>query len=450
MTSYGDFSPSDDPEDEAFRCTKDIIPVLPVRYSLLPYDTKGAVKPTSIGDTGDYIVRTLRRGFVYIYIERVEEPGSGSTPDNIWHVWRRTTDPQDINASYVPDGTDHIETSGGFAKYEFTDNYGAGTWRFEGQPSTRCWVPADASVIWMAYSEFRWPRAFFRDGHAEDWRRQMMTRVDLRGTNNHAATIGEAANLVEEWKPESDRLTGLRLNLSQTGFVRSEPPTWAVPITEGNENCVAIAALADPLGDIREMGYRLEQIDDHRKSFHAAHAFPLTIGRFCEQLQPSIKPRDGRLDGVIFSGPALQPGWQASYLSLRSIEDTLSSQIRSLVEGILEHMDDSAPQMLGRHLQLAQPDADNGEEDAVEYWSLMFGTALAQISITSLGSASIQQGLGAPIDAPGPSLRTYLSRFRSVWGAMVNKPLEELTKRCLLYTSPSPRDRTRSRMPSSA
>ena len=27
---------------------------------------------------------------------------------------------------------------------------------------------------------------------------------------------------------------------------------------------------------------------------------------------------------------------------------------------------------------------------------------------------------------------------------------EELTKRCLLYTSPSPRDRTRPRMPSSA
>ena len=32
--------------------------------------------------------------------------------------------------------------------------------------------------------------------------------------------------------------------------------------------------------------------------------------------------------------------------------------------------------------------------------------------------------------------------------ALVNNP--ELIKNCLLYTSPSPRDRTRSRMPSSA
>ena len=30
------------------------------------------------------------------------------------------------------------------------------------------------------------------------------------------------------------------------------------------------------------------------------------------------------------------------------------------------------------------------------------------------------------------------------------KQLEQQNKRCLLYTSPSPRDRTRSRMPSSA
>ena len=31
-----------------------------------------------------------------------------------------------------------------------------------------------------------------------------------------------------------------------------------------------------------------------------------------------------------------------------------------------------------------------------------------------------------------------------------SKTLEEIIKTCLLYTSPSPRDRTRSRMPSSA
>ena len=32
----------------------------------------------------------------------------------------------------------------------------------------------------------------------------------------------------------------------------------------------------------------------------------------------------------------------------------------------------------------------------------------------------------------------------------IQKEIDELRKDCLLYTSPSPRDRTRSRMPSSA
>ena len=36
------------------------------------------------------------------------------------------------------------------------------------------------------------------------------------------------------------------------------------------------------------------------------------------------------------------------------------------------------------------------------------------------------------------------------WGEEMDRPEHEQTYDCLLYTSPSPRDRTRSRMPSSA
>ena len=36
------------------------------------------------------------------------------------------------------------------------------------------------------------------------------------------------------------------------------------------------------------------------------------------------------------------------------------------------------------------------------------------------------------------------------WSTISGKGLDELFNSCLLYTSPSPRDRTRSRMPSSA
>ena len=43
-------------------------------------------------------------------------------------------------------------------------------------------------------------------------------------------------------------------------------------------------------------------------------------------------------------------------------------------------------------------------------------------------------------------------QFRSLWIARINAAARELGMKysCLLYTSPSPRDRTRSRMPSSA
>ena len=40
--------------------------------------------------------------------------------------------------------------------------------------------------------------------------------------------------------------------------------------------------------------------------------------------------------------------------------------------------------------------------------------------------------------------------MRSVSGIDDDAVLDQLIKACLLYTSPSPRDRTRSRMPSSA
>ena len=46
-------------------------------------------------------------------------------------------------------------------------------------------------------------------------------------------------------------------------------------------------------------------------------------------------------------------------------------------------------------------------------------------------------------------IRNYINEF-NLTGFIVGIPLDEEGKICLLYTSPSPRDRTRSRMPSSA
>ena len=432
--TYGDFSPSGDPEDEAFRCYRDVIYFHPVRYSLQPFGRPAdAAKPSSIGAPGDYIVRTLRRGFVYVYIERPEETEGATSRDGLWYVFRRTTSPADVNAAYVPDGTEHLETSGGFAKYEFTDNYGEGAWSFEGVPGRNCWVPSWASRIWVAYSEFRWPPAFFRRGHDAGFRAQLMTEVDLRGSNRHAATIGEAADLVEEWKGSSELVVQNRLNLSQTGFQRTPPASWPQPVTPENADCVAVVALADPLGDIREMGYRMEQVDDHMKSFHAAHVFPLTIGQFCEKLAPNIPARDGWADDVHFlwtdwqitNGPALQPGWKLSYDGLVDIVEQMRRTLGELVRGIKTHMNDAAPHMLGRNLDLAWAEADAGDAQALEYWTILFGTAMAQLSTVAPGSAAVSQGLGEDIESPGPPLRTLINNFRKGWGRIVRKEVRD-------------------------
>ena len=49
---------------------------------------------------------------------------------------------------------------------------------------------------------------------------------------------------------------------------------------------------------------------------------------------------------------------------------------------------------------------------------------------------------------PGATYSDHASFWNEGYGAVLM--IEEFTNDCLLYTSPSPRDRTRSRMPSSA
>ena len=53
-------------------------------------------------------------------------------------------------------------------------------------------------------------------------------------------------------------------------------------------------------------------------------------------------------------------------------------------------------------------------------------------------------------DAPAMGWLFVKRRMRSELGNGWEKKFESFDKNCLLYTSPSPRDRTRSRMPSSA
>lgn len=423
MSEHGNFSANADAEADAWHCTPGRIPIFPVRFSQQPFDLRNVVPPSSISNPGSSIIRTLRQGYVYIFVESPEDARDSTARDGTWYVFRHSTASQDVNSDVAPEGTE-TRNAGQFmfSKYEWTDNYGRGNWTYSGERHPYCWVPRWASTIWIAYSEYRWPPIFFEKAHQQSFRSQIMQKIDLRGQNQWAAYIGEASQLVEEFKPETTRGATLkaRLNLSQTGFESRQN----FPINQGANSgeCVAMAALFDPMGDIAEIRYRLELLNDHQTRFSSENTYALTIGAFCEQLEPLLPKRDGVLN--LFSRFALREGWQMAYQGLQGILDGMVSQTKDTVRAAKVMITNEADHQLGKHLALAYQEAEGGDLDALEYYSVMLGRGIEALCFTAQGSGALREGLGADIDSPGPSLRTWLGRFRGLWSAVSKKPFE--------------------------
>ncbi|OSQ38193.1 toxin VasX [Thalassospira sp. MCCC 1A01428] len=414
---YGDFSANADSEETFFPCQRSSIPILPVRFSQLPYDLESAQEPSSIGSPGSRIIRTLRRGFVYVYVENPQEPGDASDRHGpgSWYVFRYDTKGQDINGDFVPSGTDSYHRADySFTKYEWTDNYGADTWRYDSSTpaSKTIWVPKWASKVWLAYSEYRWPPAFFRQGHEESFRKQIMQPVNLRGSNQWAAYIGKAEELVEEFKPSPSRVDPTleaRLALSQTKFAIATPP-------QISDECAVLAALHDPLGDILEMQFRYAAKIDHKQNFSKANVYPLTIGRFCKVIKEQVPKRD---EWYQMQDPAFAENWEISYDNLASIITSIDSTLDELITGINTHIGNESDHHLGKHLALGF--GQENDPDAVGYASLLLGRALAGLGATARGHIAIRKGLGgaegianADINK-GSSLIKPLRLFMKAW-----------------------------------
>ena len=65
-------------------------------------------------------------------------------------------------------------------------------------------------------------------------------------------------------------------------------------------------------------------------------------------------------------------------------------------------------------------------------------------------AGSLECAIDAPAHGSGRGLAVLCHPHPLHGGTLDNKIVQTLARTCLLYTSPSPRDRTRSRMPSSA
>ena len=80
------------------------------------------------------------------------------------------------------------------------------------------------------------------------------------------------------------------------------------------------------------------------------------------------------------------------------------------------------------------------KEAGVKIWQVLPFGPTDNVQFSPYSSSSSKLGNFALIDL------TYLSKI----GIIQNEELNQSPENCLLYTSPSPRDRTRARMPSSA
>ena len=85
--------------------------------------------------------------------------------------------------------------------------------------------------------------------------------------------------------------------------------------------------------------------------------------------------------------------------------------------------------------------------------TLALATACSGLAVKPLGSSLSQQDLGvAVVNTDGRKGQIYTRNLTRLLGDTTTPKFQLVSalSSCLLYTSPSPRDRTRSRMPSSA
>ena len=112
-------------------------------------------------------------------------------------------------------------------------------------------------------------------------------------------------------------------------------------------------------------------------------------------------------------------------------DDGLEQLKRELVDGY--HMLGHAGLGLGllAHLTARAPGGDT-------FWTYQLGKSVEEVRYDDLREVDFELNLQGPDGQVNPTLRIH---------GMVYAARPDI---CLLYTSPSPRDRTRSRMPSSA
>jgi len=246
----------------------------------------------------------------------------------------------------------------------------------------------------------------------------------------------------------AQQATDLRLGIELIGTPAEEGGGGKLDLLDAGvfEGCVAVLS-SHPGGNYWAAGQRTLGITSRKVAFHglASHA-ALSPDRGKNALSAAISmfvaidawrqhlPSDARVHGIITNGGAafnIIPSYAEAIIGLRSPDVTV---LREIVETFGKICDGAAMQHgctveLSEELRLYEP----ANPDPVL-------TALAVAALEARGATDVRQG--TPVTA-STDLGNVSQRYPTV-------AFDFPVSRCLLYTSPSPRDLSTSRMPSSA
>ncbi|CAH1568236.1 conserved hypothetical protein [Vibrio jasicida] len=282
---------------------ENVIPIYPVRYGYANFfdEVMPAQAPpsmlemngaTGLKDTGGYLLRLLREGWLYIKEESEEETAP-------FHIFKYAQ-------TQTPTGV--IEK---FEKYYFTNEENAQEGLTLDTSSGATFYPfafvtPKAKKISIVYSEHEWSAAIIDNmNNDEELRKKAMQQVDLTAQQtefSQAATQENLCTLVEDYRNNDEKwladkdsakpmahgldlaTTTLSYHLTAEGIVE----TMQKSHSEHKDG--TLVALFDPVGRQRDISKVISKNVAEQQAYVNVNKYPLTIGQYAQSCIESDIP----------------------------------------------------------------------------------------------------------------------------------------------------------------
>jgi hypothetical protein len=436
--NFTNFCASTDPESHTRFCNDNAISIQPFRLAILPSKALTPVRPAHLNDLGSYVIRKLRRGFVYIYIDAPEDSKTSTSADGSWFVFRYHGPQEDRYDFVAPEDTDTANRNpGSFSQYSWEKDLGPeGLWAYSGKPATAaCWVPSWTSEVWIAYSEFRWPASFFLDCKSDpSFREKIMQHVGVREPNpfEFGAFIGAIPTLVEEYKKpfQRDVMVEEELKMSFETFRPTSNSRYEDISKLTYADARRMVALFDPVADVHEVNQVWAEKLKVATAFNNEFLYPLTTGAFAKSLAPNLPERKST---DFLNPPALKSGWEPEYdrlAEIRRVNEAAEAASLSSLEAVTFQ---DGPCTFAVQMDLATKAAQNGDPSAALYLGLLSASTTHMMCMTPLGQEHLAKNLTVPTPFSSrdttKTLNRLVNNLRLAWSGHRKQFYETIRRR---------------------